>query len=42
VVSHADTLANMRTIDALYASAAAGAVVSLGPLRRSRGAGREG
>jgi predicted dehydrogenase len=42
VVSHADTLANMRTIDALYASAAARAVVSLGPLRRSRGAGREG
>jgi predicted dehydrogenase len=29
VVSHADTLANMRTIDALYASAASGAVVAL-------------
>jgi xylose dehydrogenase (NAD/NADP) len=29
VVSHADTLANMRTIDALYASAAAGAAVAL-------------
>ena len=31
VVSHADTLANMRTIDALYASAAAGASVALEP-----------
>jgi len=30
VVSHADTLANMRTIDALYASAASGVAVSLG------------
>jgi D-xylose 1-dehydrogenase (NADP+, D-xylono-1,5-lactone-forming) len=31
VVSHADTLANMRTIDALYASAAAGTDVALEP-----------
>jgi xylose dehydrogenase (NAD/NADP) len=31
VVSHADTLANMRTIDALYASAASGAAVTVGP-----------
>jgi D-xylose 1-dehydrogenase (NADP+, D-xylono-1,5-lactone-forming) len=30
VVSHADTLANMRTIDALYASAASGEAVPLG------------
>jgi predicted dehydrogenase len=30
VVCHADTLANMRTIDALYASAASGAAVPLG------------
>jgi D-xylose 1-dehydrogenase (NADP+, D-xylono-1,5-lactone-forming) len=28
VVSHADTLANMRTIDALYASAASGTAVA--------------
>jgi predicted dehydrogenase len=31
VVSHADTLANMRTIDALYASAASGTAVALEP-----------
>ncbi len=31
VVSHADTLANIRTIDALYASAASGAAVAVGP-----------
>jgi D-xylose 1-dehydrogenase (NADP+, D-xylono-1,5-lactone-forming) len=31
VVSHADTLANMRTVDALYASAASGAAVTLAP-----------
>ena len=30
VVSNADTLANMRTIDALYASAASGSAVTLG------------
>jgi predicted dehydrogenase len=29
IVSHADTLANMRTIDALYASAASGEAVRL-------------
>jgi predicted dehydrogenase len=33
VVSHVDTLANMRTIDALHASAAAGAAVALEPGR---------
>jgi D-xylose 1-dehydrogenase (NADP+, D-xylono-1,5-lactone-forming) len=31
VVSHADTLANMRTVDALYAAAASGADVALEP-----------
>ena len=31
VVSHADTLANMRTVDALYAAAASGAAVALEP-----------
>jgi hypothetical protein len=28
-VSHADTLANMRTVDALYAAAASGSTVAL-------------
>jgi predicted dehydrogenase len=31
VVSHADTLGNMRTVDALYAAAASGAAVALEP-----------